>query len=854
MNDKRGFGRPLFDYSPPPPLLRQVPRIKPNLFAVLARFAFRNALAVIVFWAALVVALGAIATLKISPEQQALPAFKSSSQAQANLELLNKSFPNLAALTTITLRNDKPAELNAARADFLAELATRHDVFEMVFTPGTGSYYETHAILYHSQEELSARVAYALSLRPLFSAISEAPSADSLATLVGEVSAAIKQGRDPQGLDELFLQSAQSVQALMQGAVHKVDWIKIAGLELDPQPNTAIILVLPKLGANEKAAAFIQSALAKIAKAGTQVNAQANPPNFTAESKLDSDIKHAWPNIAEGLLGIFFGLLLLLGRLNLIVTLLAPVCVVETALAVMLALVLPNLVLSAWPLFFGVGIITVQMTLRYMLAAIAALGPMPANETAIMLVAQKRGSSLVWMAAVVFAVNGGWLGLLIPTFAMVMSFAMAAALIGLMCVLTLIPALLSVSRAAPIMPPLSWIIPLHDRLFGNVLWYGLRRIFTFAAVIAITALIWLVPHLKTSNQVEIADQPVNVLASSADDARVVVKYLNSIPEALSVRWLGAFLPQEAGPKQTILAGLNGQFPRIGPLPSPAPDDLRNAISTLQDSLSEIAAAPQTRGELREAAHQFRRSLELLSGTSSNIEVIEFENRIFGGFNQLADQADQLATLAPPALETLDKRLKALFLSPENIYRIEVTPTLGQTQAQLARILFAKGFAVAHPAVVAEQHHLDNQRRALIVLGLGMGIGFFVLSLLVGEGAAIAASMATIFSAVPLLSALSNYFDVALSPQTIFAATTVFGVLLVLVATSFLKTPDSNTPVFLHTFEAWMPSLLVVAVFASLPRSTLTPLAMACCTALALLPLVVGLFLRPFTLLFRQISA
>ncbi len=801
----------LFDY---PPVEVRPPKLQPNGFAKLARFSYRNAALVLIAWCVFIALAGFWSWQKFSTTEQLPVALTAPSKPAEDLKILNQNFPHLESLTTITLSNNDPDELKLARAALVSQLDQQKDKFDLVFAPGTGDYYDSHAMLYRSKDEIEARVAYALSLRPLFNAIAEAPSVDSLSTLVGEVSSAIKQGRDPQGLDELFRQSAKSLQALMQGNSLSVDWTKIAGLDVELAPKTAMILALPKSGQNEPALAFVKETLTAFGKkTATRASLEQIAPQVESiDPRPFSQSRTVQAALLAGILTLI-GLLSAIGRINLILMSAISVAAALVTAATASAFLLPTNMQALWPVFIGLALTALIIATRLGFAAVDAMSDNRSSETAIMLAAQKQGSGLVWQSVIAAAVWAGFLALRGKLGFAISGIAFSSIMVSLLASIMVVPAIAFLSN-----PPLKWsaqdwIVPLHALIFDNFLWRNLRSALTLVVIGLACAGLYFAPRVMNATVLEQgADQPVNIVAGTIAETQLILQKLKSIPQAQSVRWLGGFLPQDVEAKQAALAGLKDQFPRIGPLNPQTPDDLRDQITNLQESLSEIAQQETTRPDLRDSADEFRRSLELLSGTSGNAEIANVENRLFGNFSALAERANMLASVEKPELETLDKRLKSLFLSPDNIYRLEVTPVQGQSNEQLAEILFSKGIPVAHPSLVAQLELQATKSQFTRVLARAAALGLIVMALGLGEAAGIISAIITALVVVALGVGATGFYRLPLQPELLLIAIALLVLLFNLVASVFLKIEISELglPSAVHAIEAWLSVIVVTA--------------------------------------------
>ena len=845
----------LFDYS----TVEEKPqKLQPNGFAKLARFVSRNSIPVLFIWLFVIGIAVFVAVQKITSVEQQPLEFDAASIPAENLKLLNSNFPHLESLVTITLNNENSDSLKQTRDALVSTIENQKDQFELVFAAGTGEFYDTHAMLYRSKQEIEARVAYALSLRPLFSAIAQAPSAESLSTLVGEVSTAIKQGRDPQGLDDLFRQSASSLQALMQGTTQPVDWTAIAGLNVAPSPTSAVILVLPKSGQEQKALAFLKQSLTAL---GNQTATQATLLQTSAQNSEKPIAPVGRSRIIQAaslaVLLLLLGLASVLGRANLILMIAFPVSAGLSIAILSAAFIMPSNVLALWPVYIGVGFAAFIMTVRFAFAAVEAMAETRSTETAIMLAAQKQGSGLLWLAAINIAVWAGFLTLWGQEATAITAIAAIGVIAALCANFTLILPLTKLFGSVLNWQAQAWVNPFYVTLFENHIWRRARSFLTLLVLAAAGAGLYFLPLAWKDSKIEIvANQPVNILVTSIDEAQGVLLKLKSIPEASAVRWLGAFLPQDIELKQTALTPLKNQFPRIGSLNAQLPDDLRDQISALQDSLTEIASLPNTRPELRSASDEFRRSLALLSGTSSNAEIVEIENRLFGRFNTLADRADFLATLEKPKLESLDSRLKTLFLSQDNIYRLEVSPVPGVLNAQLAEILFKNNLSVAHPSLVAGLHEQSLKKTIVVVGTAACVLGLIVLSLSMAEGAGIASASLTVLILMLIFGGALGVLHLKLQPELLFTGITLLGLLFSIIATTFLKAEISKqgAPSALHALEAWLPAIVtlacVVPIFL-LGIETAKPAAINLIAGSALITATIGFLLRPLTMFFRR---
>jgi uncharacterized protein len=832
-------------------------KLQPNLFARLARFSFRNASIFLLFWCAVISAISYFALQNLTSKIQQPVTFNSTSIAAQHLQTLQSNFPHIDRLTTVTLTNQNSELMIEQRDALLENLKSQANMFDLVFAPGTGDYYDSHAILYLSKAEIEARAAYALSLRPLFSAIAQAPSADSLATLVGEVSASIKQGRDPQGLDELFVQSANSLQALMQGKNTPVNWIKIANLDVEKISTNALVLVVPKPGQDDLASVAVDKAVAQaVTDKSTTFTVQRAPtddqpvvPKAPAENRIAL-------LVAMAALLMIISTYSVLGRVCLLLSIALPVCVGAVVSLGAAVLLLPDKAVAIWPVYIAVSLISVVIAARYSFTLIEANISGRSPEVAAMLAAQKQGSGLVWQAAIGVFLWAGFFVYLNSPIKYIAVVGELGILAALMATLTFVPAMPKIFGSQFSWAARVWMEPLLHALFNTRVWRNLRTILTWVAIgLGCAGFYFAVVQIKFESRQKETNQIVNIVAPSLADAQNILLKLKAIPEAKSVRWLGAFLPQDIEDKQVVLTNLKEQFPRIGSLAALSVDDLRDQISTLQDSLREIAAEPATRPELRQAADAFRRSLALLSGTSTNVEIVEVENRLFGRFNALADRADQWASIEKPNLESLDKNLKKMFLSADNVYRIEVIPAAGQSNAALAKVLELKGLPVAHELLV-DASQMNNALSSFeVILVSALAIGLIIVCFAIGEGAGIVSLIATSAVVFAMMAGAIGLLHVRLTAEILMIILANCTLLYCLIASAFLKAEitEEGMPDALHAIEAWLPS--IIALSCAVPIYLLNINGAKRATLLVvggslIVTLTIGFLLRPICLFVR----
>ena len=816
-----------------PPLPR---RIKPNSFARVARNCWNNAPWVIAFW--LIVACVSLyfsQSVYQMPGGAQLPIPVVVQRAQE----LSQKFPGLENLQTIVLANADAATLEEQRADLVSTLQQQTDSYDLVFAPGFGDYYEAHGLLYHPLDEVKLRTAYALSLKPLFTAIAQAPNANSMATLVNEVSASISQGREPQGLEDLFAQSASSLQALMTGVDKPVDWSVIADLDNNSTATQAIVLAVPKPGAADHARAITLKLLDVIKSSSTTTVSFQQPDVATANPQATTEKLDAPRTLAAGIIGLVFaGLVLALsfGRLRLVLVGVIPVVCAGLIAAALLLKLTGTMWPNYWPLFAAAVLITAQLSLRYITGVTSAANGQRARETNVMLAVQNNGPDMLWIVMISATSVLSLLFVRDPLLNKLVIATVSAIVIGYLCVVSLCPALFRVFPDASKWRAKEWLVPAHRALFEAGPWQIVAKSLVGLGVAASLLVLFTISPVQKA---KVLDGPVNILMNSKAKAEDMIQSLKKVKEAQSVRWLSMFLPEDGVAKQTALAQLKDQFPRIDPVASQDPQDLRDQIETLSQSLKDISSTPETKPTLKKAADDFRRSLALLGATSGDEQVRQLENRLFGGFNRLADRADVLASVSAPTLETLPEELRRLFLSDDGQFRLEILPVAGVSNANLALRLQAAGFDPVHPVVTEKQFHDLRLQLVLWVFGSAILASAILLMVRFGPTANLNGTGMAFAAALCFLAAAERVWQTEWNLSWMLIGVLVMANL----SAMLIKTPMAVSSTALSAIEVFLiPAILISLAlpFALLNVSVIENEIMPIALALGLVAMVVGL--------------
>jgi len=746
---------------------------------------------------------------------------------------------DLEDLQTIRLNAKDAAKLQDEQSDLVAKLKSHDTVFALVFSPGVGDFYDDRDLLYRPLDEVKARVAYALSLKPLFAAFAEKPTAESMATLVTEIAGSVSAGRDPQGLNDLLNEAATSVQALTEKQDVPIDWAKLADLETDSTATSATIILLPKPGKESEARNLALHMLDEFRHStDTDATFTGAPRSAPVKNTTPFDSLRFGSGLAIGLL--FAGFLMALGfaRMTLVLAVLAPMIVLAPVFAALQFLAFSSGWLAYWPLWLGALLLAGQVSL-HMVMALVGRSQSRARETSLMLAGQYEGKSAALLALVCAA---PWIALVVLRSAdTVLSGALAAVFAGLStaCALTLPSAIFRLAPDGVQWRAAQWFVPAHHVLFETGRWQSLSRVLAVLLVIVSCAAILALPVKQHDAPHDVA---VTIIADNQTQVETNITRLQSFSRAKGVRWLGTFLPAQGAEKLEALKSLKGQFPRIQPVrlaPLEAVPDIKDEIDTLQDSLKYIADASTAQPGLKNAADAFRRSLAILAATGDQQEIAQLENRLFGGFNRLADRADALSAIETPDLASLPEELHTIFGKADGPFRLEVTPVDGVSNTDLAIDLEHAGFDVRHPAAIEEEDARAQAMAVIWVLGLGIVMVLAILAYAFNDMQSAWIALAIIVAAVLAMAALERFWshDWNLTWLLVLVA-----VLSQLAASVYLSPADKGSTARM-AMEVFLAPVLMVTLAVPLTllnAGGITSDATFLACGLALVALVVGL--------------
>jgi hypothetical protein len=199
-----------------------------------------------------------------------------------------------------------------------------------------------------------------------------------------------------------------------------------------------------------------------------------------------------------------------------------------------------------------------------------------------------------------------------------------------------------------------------------------------------------------------------VLSDPGEPARELARALQALPTVSQVRTIETLIPADQEQKLEELATLQGLIPEQATGTDIGPEARRAALDRLKQQLQAISAIETAPQELRQAAERWHQSLVRFdSPEPAQAEAVaRLERAFFGRFSELLQRLQQLASVGPVTLETLDPKLREQYVAPDGRWRLEVVPAVDMRSESHVRRFAAEVKSVAPQAVGAPVEIVD----------------------------------------------------------------------------------------------------------------------------------------------------
>ena len=655
------------------------PRLRPNIFARLARFCVARSMAILLIAAFLMTAaatLSALGTRFDFDRPIAIPIDRATQAARLRYQA---EFPAVASLMVVRV-SAEDSVLSQNAAQFIARrLQADKTNISQVFIPGLGAFYDRFGILYLPPDDINSRVERVKRLKPLFQAIAASPNLAGLSTLVNEVAEAVQKGRSPQGLESLFVQMSDTIKKQVSNKPVPLDWARVAGLKIEAKNKEWVTVIQPQAGRLQEARIAIEALTASVLKSRPTMKITSD---FPPEAKANAASSSGRQIVVCLLLSLLLFLPLVVASLrnvySIVLFLVPPIAAIAAAFA-LASFAAPVLDQTIATLPFAVILPVMGLSIA-MASALRKPGKTGSGTSLIMLAAHDMGPLLLTLAGMVCTTWLLWSVLGFSSIARLSIIVILAAFAGLAAALMLVPALASLISKPQGEPPADFYDQATTHNLRSI-WHKLRPPLTFLVIAVSLFCIVFFSSLNFS-----ASRLSGIEASSASRglqftvdgeaaATKLVVDLQQIPEVGTVRWMGTFMPQQVEEKRKILQALAGTIPGVSDGGAVGPYDLLENLRGIEIGLRVISDGAGTDEGLRASAHELRRSLAVLASTSKTPEstAAELERLLFSGFGELAKTADGLSRLTAPQLPDLDQNLRALYVAGGDSWRVEALP-------------------------------------------------------------------------------------------------------------------------------------------------------------------------------------
>ena len=673
------------------------PRLRPNIFAKLARFCVARSMAILLIAAFLMAAAATLAALGTGFDFDRPVHIPIDRATQAARIRYQAEFPAVASLMVVRVSNENSI-LSQNAAQFIArKLQADKTNIGQVFIPGLGAFYDRFGFLYLPADDINSRVERVKRLKPLFQAIAASPNLAGLSTLVNEVAEAVQKGRSPQGLESLFVQMSDTIKKQVSNRPIPLDWPRVAGLRVEAKNKEWVVVVQPQAGRLQEARTAIEALTGSVLKSRPALKITSD---FPPEAKANTTSSSGRQIVVCLLLSLLLFLPLVIASLrnmfSIVLFLVPPIAAIGAAFALAsFAVPVLDQTIAAMPFAVILPVMGLSIAIT---AALRKPEKTGSGTSLIMLAAHEMGPLLLTLAGMVCATWLLWSIMGFSSIARLSVIVIVAAFAGLAAALMLVPAFASLISKPEGESPADF----YDQATAQnlrAIWHKMRPPLTALLMAASLFCIVFFSSLNFS-----ASRLSGVAASSAARglqftvegeaaAAKLVDDLQQIPEVGTVRWMGTFLPQQVEQKRKILQALAGTIPGVSDGGAVGPYDLLENMRGIEVGLRVISDGAGTDDGLRASAHELRRSLAVLASTSKTPEstAAELERLLFSGFGELAKTADALSRLTAPQLPDLDQNLRALYVAGGDKWRVEALPK---------RLISAAAFIDATKAVDA----------------------------------------------------------------------------------------------------------------------------------------------------------
>ncbi len=677
-----------------------------------------------------------------------------------NEKALEAAFPQKSDNLVIVIDGDTPDIAENAADTLTQKLSAMPQRFTLVERPDAIPFFRKNGLLYLSRAQLSDVLDQLVQAQPLLGTLASDPSLRGFFSTIGLMMQGAAQGAaDMNQFDKPIRAIADTIQSTLAGKSKPLDWQSMmpgsnANANTAPLDSTRkFILTKPILNYN---------ALEPGSEARDTVREQIKLLNLTPDNGVHVRMTGAvalndeeFASVANGagfatLLSGALVILLLFGALRsprlvgpILLTLGAGL-IMTTAFALM-AVGSFNLISVAFAvMFIGIAVdFGIQFGVRfrdqyYREPDLGTAMQRTASTIALPLSMAAGATALGFFAFIPTAYRGvSELGLI----------AGAGMLIAFFLNLTLLPALLQVTRPPAEREPVGylWAAPVDHFLMRHR-----RIVLAFACVAAIAAGLIMV-HLRfdfdplnlkdprtesVSTMFDIMRTPnspayaIQVLRPSLAQAQDLANKLNRLPSVDHAMTIADFVPDD---QQAKLAQIADAATLLQPTFGAAPTQAPPTDNELYDSLKKVAEAAHAIAPQLPAAGTLATALDAAVAHPDHETLLRLHQNLVASLVAKLDNVRLALTAAPVTVDTIGDDLKRDWVTSDGRYLVEAYPK-GDPRDRKFLILFTDAVrqltpdATGTPISIRESGHTVS--RAFLQAGINAVIAIGILALVV----------------------------------------------------------------------------------------------------------------------------
>lgn len=806
---------------------RARPKLRPNVFARLARFAALRSATIVLVAGLLGLACAAFALMKISIDPDRPPVISLDEQTADRQAELDRLFPGVEQTFLAIVTSGDPETARQQALALAVTLGERTKLFVSAFVPGTGEFYERNALLYRDVADVRARVNILLQLEPLYHALAAAPDLPGFTALVSEIANAVEQGRSPPGLATVLQAVSSIIEGEVKGKSRPLRWSALAGIDGQVQAKRWYVLATPRPGMEREAAVAARQASNGMEGVSWvwPRRALATAPNTLRDFVVPAALSVLLvTTLLAGVLASFRQSAAVMGC--------AAIVLSGTGAAV--ALMDGPLDGATWS--FALAVLSPVLLSGSVVATAYGHERMRGLSSlqAVMMAAQRQGGLVSAAIAVIAAIWSAWLFCQLPSLNKFAAIALFGGALSWIVSVIVLPAALQFTASKEPEVPLHW---LTEEKAMEAARYSARA-YDVVAILLLAVVVFsavFLPAIRFGESQLPAKPPplletpdargsVHILAAQEQVSELVAR-LSALPEVGAIRTAEQFLPANAAENISELKQLAAFTPFMAMSRKSVDESARReSLVELQEHLSVIADASASAPELRAAAIRLRGAVSLFikSSTESETALEQLEAALFSDLGSVSKLAERLIVLAPPAVSDLEPRLLRRFVSEQGIWRIEVMPRNGTGELSFAAaVRRAVPQAAGQPIVSLVQNEIVHHEASL-AFAMALGVVAMVLLLATRSISAFLVSVAPSIAFLTLTAGVIAYLGIRLNVAMLAAMTTGIAVLIassLLSARSLARTGALVSAAGLPGRAILLPPLAVAAAAGPLVTSS-----------------------------------